>query len=467
MTDTLDALRPCSTEMPPTVAYLDDAADLLPALPEALALDLRSRAQLIGTGELTHDELWAATEDWDPPADSAFRPLVGGRRGPPVEGVVRLGVKDTVDVAGWPTRLGLRHHRHYPRHAAAVLDGIEPSMVTAKLATTELTIGVGAGCVNPYYPHLDPSASSTGSAVAVAAFLCDVALGTDALGSSRMPAGACGVTGLRMTYDARWLAGMYPVSPALDAPGWLARTAADLQYWFAEGMRDAGLCAPLGSARPAPRRIGVVREARFDGDAHPACRSALDHTVAVLRDAGYDVREVELGALWEARGSAWELCAREAWDGYRAVEQRVGGLGAPTWAALSIGARISDERYEQVLGDVARCRREASRGFDDVDVWLLPLAPSLPLDVAAGQGMECVFPVPGSDEFGRGLGYTPIASICGLPALSLPVAEAEQAPVSMQLVGPPHAEGPLLHVATTIERACPPPALTAATRLAR
>jgi len=462
------AVSPCDVGAV-TASHLRKAIGRLPALPEPLALDLATRARLVDAGQLTAHELWAGAQDWDPTADAAFCALVGALPGSFPLGVVRIGVKDTIDVAGWPTRLGLRHYRHHPKRNAAVLDGLDPNLMTGKVATTELTLGVGAGCANPYYSHLDPSTSSTGSAVAVAGFLCDVSLGTDALGCARLPPGACGVVGMRLTHDPRWHAGIYSTSPPLEAPGWITRTISDLRFWCGEGMRSAGVPVPRGlePVGPAPRCIGVIREALEDGDAHPACRAAVLDTVTVLRDAGYDVREVSLGSLWEARASGWELCARHAWDGYRSVARQLGDLRASTWAALSVGARISDERYEQVLDVIAECPQRAARAFreESVDAWLLPLAPELPLDVPSAQAMESMFPTPGSDGFGGGLGYTPIASVCGLPALTQPVAEAERAPVAMQIIGPRHSEARLLDVAQDIERARPAPAMTASARL--
>jgi Asp-tRNA(Asn)/Glu-tRNA(Gln) amidotransferase A subunit family amidase len=234
-------------------------------------------------------------------------------------------------------------------------------------------------------------------------------------------------------------------------------------------MRCAGVPVPRGleTVGPGPRCIGVISEALEDGAVHPACRAAVLDTETVLRDAGYDVREVSVGSLWDARTCGWDLCARHAWEGYRSVARQLGDLRASTWATLSAGARISDDHYAEVLDVIAECPQRAARAFRDesVDAWLLPLAPALPLDVPSAQAMESMFPTPGGDGSGDGLGYTPIASVCGLPALTLPVAEAERAPVSMQIIGPRHSEARLLDLARDIERARPAPAMTASARL--
>lgn len=178
-------------------------------VPNYLALTLRERyAQLQANQALAAD--WAAQyEQWAVHADGHYRCLVSTR---PAEAPwFRLGVKDTVDVAGLPTRLGLRSYRHYPARSAEALTWLDPRVaLTCKVTTTELNIAFGGGCRNPLYPSIDPSGSSTGSAVSVAAGLCDISLGTDVLGSVRWPASHCGMVGLRMTHKAGNLAGVFP-----------------------------------------------------------------------------------------------------------------------------------------------------------------------------------------------------------------------------------------------------------------
>ena len=230
--------------------------------------------------------------------------------------------------------------------------------VNAKVVTTELNIGLGSGCTNPYFPHIDPAGSSTGSGVAVAAGICDLALGTDVLGSIRWPAGRCGVVGLRVTQDPRLLDGVFPLSPALDAPGWVARTADDLAVLWSH--------AGLGAGDPATARrcrVGVVGEA-LAARPEPAILGAMDTARAALAEAGHAVTDVRLGELWRWRGAAWELCARDAWEGHKAWRERIADdLLDSTRRALESGARVGDRRYAEIDRTLRRHRAALPEPF--------------------------------------------------------------------------------------------------------
>lgn len=195
------------------------------------------------------------------------------------------------------------------------------------------------------------------------------------LGSVRWPAGRCGVVGLRMTHDPAAVRGMLPLSPAMDAPGWVARTADDL-----------ALLAEL-SGLPIPRaehrrglRIGVVAEVA-EGGAEPEILDALRTAGELLAAHGHRVSTARLGELWDLRGAAWELCARQAWQGSLGWDPRIADeLSPSTRRAVDSGAAIDEPRHREIEEQLARTRAGVPRLFDDaaVDVWLLPLDPDVP-----------------------------------------------------------------------------------------
>jgi Asp-tRNA(Asn)/Glu-tRNA(Gln) amidotransferase A subunit family amidase len=413
---------------------------------ELIALPLRERVRLVETGEVSPAE-WAETANaWAWHADARYRACAELR---PVTGLpaVRLGVKDTVDVAGFATRLGLRRHRSYPRRSAAPLRPTDGrATVNAKVVTTELNIGIGSGCVNPYFPDISPAGSSTGSGVSVAAGICDVSLGTDVLGSVRWPAGRCGVVGLRMTHDPTRLDGVFPLCPPMDAPGWIARTADDLAF----AWRRLRLGRPLRAE--CSLRVGVVSEV-LAGGAEPAILDALETAAAALTTAGHTTTRVSLGDLWSWRGPAWELCAREAWNGYRAWRHRItDDLLDSTRSALEAGSAVSEERHAEIRSALLAQRTGVAGRFaaQGVDAWLLPLDPEVPVAKSAAPpgGTESSFADPDDD---RDVGYTPLASFAGLPAITFPVgASASGAPLAMQLVAPAHREPTLIRLARDV-----------------
>jgi amidase len=154
-------------------------------------------------------------------ADAVFvRPLALGGDG------LSVGVKDSIDIAGYPTQAGSATLEDAPAalaHAAVVqslLDG--GCRIVGKTNMHELAFGVTGinhftgTPINPRYPDRVPGGSSSGSAVAVALGVVDFAIGTDTGGSIRIPASCCGVYGLKPTYGRVSRAGAHPATSSLD-----------------------------------------------------------------------------------------------------------------------------------------------------------------------------------------------------------------------------------------------------------
>src|SRR5467141_1862666 len=159
----------------------------------------------------------------------------GGRAGGPLSGLT-FAAKDLFDVAGHPTGGGnpdwARQNPVPTRHAWAVQHLLDAgATLIGKTITDEVSLGiVGENAfygtpVNPRAPDRVPGGSSSGSAAAVAAGLCDTALGTDTGGSVRVPASYCGLYGIRPTHGRIASAGMMPHVPSADTVGWFARDA--------------------------------------------------------------------------------------------------------------------------------------------------------------------------------------------------------------------------------------------------
>ncbi|MBK0870243.1 amidase [Saccharopolyspora sp. HNM0986] len=430
--------------------------------PPLVRTSLEQRFNQIDVGDWD-DDAWAEQcEEWTLAADARYRPIVARRSATPA---VRVGVKDTIDVADFPTGLGLRWYRHHPKASAPAIESIEQgdggtASVIAKLVSTELNIGVGSGCVNPCFPHIDPAGSSTGAGVAVAAGLCDLAVGTDVLGSVRWPAGQCGTVGLRMSHAPDLLDGVFPLSPPMDAIGLVARSAADLALLW----RRLGLGSLVSEENRSSSgvewerrryRVGVVDNIRH-GCASSEMLETVDKVSDWLADDGHVVDEVRLGDLWRFRGDAWQLCARQARDGYQLWRRWITvPLLDSTHRALDVGAKVDDERYAEILENMVSSRREAPAMFgDDLDAWLLPLDPSAPPDIRVHSSSLSTIPMPGEPDYDRRIGYTPIASFAGLPAITVPAQRSRinGAPLGVQLVGPRGSEERLIHLARRVEQ---------------
>lgn len=407
-------------------------------VPPLLTGALRERLRRADTGDFPADAWRAELDAWSREADARYRACVYLRPVPESRLPIAVGVKDTFDVAGMPTTWGMRRYRHHPASSAAALDGLSAAAVNAKLVTTEINVGIGSGCVNPYLPEIDPTGSSTGPAVAVAAGICDLGLGSDVIGSIRAPAGRCGLVGLRTTHDPARLTGLLPLAPTMDTVGWITRTADDLAVLW--NRLDLGP-GRVGHGR-TPRRIGIVA----DELAAPAVAAAVERAASVLREAGHDTVTVDLGELWQWRGAAWELCARAAHENLVAMTGEV--LDPRTVASIEFGAGVDPERAAEIMNAQPRLRAIAAKLFAAAraDAWLMPLDADLPR--RRGAPPTVVFPSPDLPDFDREIGYNPIASIAGLPALACPVGVTEDGiPLSMQLVGPRHRDATLIELA--------------------
>ena len=166
-----------------------------------------------------------AAVSWTTAARASRRP-VGG----PLAGLT-FAAKDNLDVLGFASGCGNprwleTHPDPAPAHAPAVAALLNAgASLVGKTQMDELAWALTGENAhygtpkNPAAPSRVPGGSSSGSAVAVAAGFCDVALGTDTAGSVRVPAGYCGIFGFRPTHGAVSLAGCVPLAPSFDVVG--------------------------------------------------------------------------------------------------------------------------------------------------------------------------------------------------------------------------------------------------------
>jgi amidase len=245
---------------------------------------------------------------------------IAGRPGGPLDGLT-FAAKDLFDVAGYPTGGGnpdwARTHPPPSRHAWAVERLLAAgATLIGKTITDEISLGIlgenpfDGTPKNPAAPGHVPGGSSAGSAAAVAAGLCDIALGTDTGGSVRVPASFCGIYGIRPTHGRLDLAGMMAQAPTSDTTGWFARDADTFARVSA---------VMLGDAIPdrLPARLVIARDAFALADA--ATAAALEPLVARL---GHLIGEVREEAMAPPGLAAWAraqrtLQPREAWETFR------------------------------------------------------------------------------------------------------------------------------------------------------
>ncbi|MBV8371434.1 MAG: amidase [Candidatus Eremiobacteraeota bacterium] len=209
----------------------------------------------------------------------------------PLHGVT-VAVKDIIDVAGLPTRAGSSFFRRDPQHDAPVVAALRAAgaLILGKTNTHEFAWGITTEnphfgrTKNPWDTARVVGGSSGGSGAAVAAELCDAALGTDTLGSIRIPSALNGVCGLRPATGALPIDGIFPLTIGLDTAGPFARDLPTVQRVY-EILAGAPL-APVSVRRACVLRGGVWD--RVDR----TVTAARDAAAAVLRAAGVVVDDV-------------------------------------------------------------------------------------------------------------------------------------------------------------------------------
>mgnify|MGYP002634571258 CR=1 FL=1 len=232
-----------------------------------------------------------------------------------------FAAKDLFDVAGYHTGGGNpdwgRDAPNPDKHSWAVQTLLDNgASLTGKTITDEVSLGIlGENAfygtpLNSAAPDRVPGGSSSGSAAAVAAGLCDTAIGTDTGGSVRVPASFCGLYGIRPTHGRINPTGMLPQAPGSDTTGWLARDAETFAH-VSEVMLGESCEASI------PTRLIIATDAF--GFADEPVREALKPMVAQLGelvdDASEDVMAPQGLSVW---GRAQRtLQPAEAWDTFK------------------------------------------------------------------------------------------------------------------------------------------------------
>ena len=397
-------------------------------------------------------------------ARTAEAELRAGQARGPLHGLP-VAVKDVIDVAGVPTRLGTPGAGHrVPDRSARVVDALIAggAIVIGKATTHELALGMTTPAArNPHDPERIAGGSSGGPAVAVAAGIAALALGTDTNGSVRCPASHCGVIGLKPTREALSRAGVAPLAWTQDTVGVLAPDArsAAVAWSVLDPTPDARSAAVAWSVLdPTPDAWRVLGPPSQQGEVHrigvdrAACAAAApevgDRVTAALDElAGVELVDVEGPDLDLCSGAsviAIVVEAAEAWG------DALDGVGPAVRGALRAGREVLPDAYLDAKRArvLVSARMRALFEREALDALALPTVP-----VTATPAVLDRIPFHGRErsvESLQGL-FTAPASLTGQPALSVPCGrDADGMPIGLQLLGRSGAEEGLLALAGSV-----------------
>jgi Asp-tRNA(Asn)/Glu-tRNA(Gln) amidotransferase A subunit family amidase len=296
---------------------------------------------------------------------------------------------------------------------------------------------------NPWDPTRTPGGSSGGAAAAVASGLGPVALGTDGGGSVRIPAGFCGLVGVKPSF------GRVPQTPGF--PGWdhigttgpLARTVRD-----AAAVLDVIAGGDDRDRTSLPREPGSYLQA-WDERVLEICGNAA----AEFEGLGCHVEVVNPG--WESPEEAFAtIVAAQFYAAWAdALPAREAELDASLVRFIRRGGAVTAREYLTAMANVSAYWQEVHIFLERFDLLLTPTAAVPPFPLGAGVPREIA-----GQEVSR-LGWMPFTypfNLTGQPAASVPAGWTEDGvPVGLQIVGRRHADRTVLAAAAAFEAACP------------
>lgn len=404
------------------------------------------------------DELLAEAADIDAAvADGADLPLAG----------LLLAVKNNVDVAGIPTTAACPGFAYLPNKDAEAVARLRAAGALVLGATNLDQFATGlVGTRSPHgavrdsrRPDFISGGSSSGSAVAVALGLVDLAIGTDTAGSGRVPAGLQGIVGIKPTLHVVSTEGVVPACKSWDAVTIFARHLS---------TAELAMGAMAGGSRtwPADIRLAAPEKPRI---AYPASLPALPEAWVAefqrhldrLQALGMEAEPLEFDVFLDA--------ARLLYDGALVAERyaAVGGFldaadaGAETQEGIDptvkhiiqAAGQVPAHRYVTDTAKLGNLRRQAMARLEGFDALLIPTAPFHPAlaEVAAD-------PVGVNSLMGT---YTNFCNLFDLCAVAVPAGQVGGAQFGLTVVGRTFDDAVAADIARVLEVTPDPPALFA------
>ena len=377
----------------------------------------------------------------------------------PLHGLV-VAVKDNCDLAGHPTTGACGAFRDALAESdATCIRRLKDAgaIVIGKTNMHELAYG-GTGALSDFGPARNPwnrdhiaGGSSSGSGAAVAAGCVPAALGSDTGGSIRIPAAACGVTGLKPTFGRVSKAGVMPLGWSLDHVGPITRTARDaaiLLEVLAGGDARDPTSVSTSFAYPETRvELGVLRVAEVPGfPLDPAVAQAFEAAVATLADLGYEIEPIQIEAADHAHVAWQAIMFAEAASAYAADLAAAFDSFAPeVRVQLEAGQHISARTYL----DAQRFRASyVDRFHQEIAGAQAILMPSLPVP-APRLGQDHVDLPNKRVTTQDAMTFTNLtANMLGWPAVSVPCGFSDAGlPVGLTVLGRPFDETNVLAIA--------------------
>jgi amidase len=321
--------------------------------------------------------------------------------------------------------------------------------MTGKVITDELAYSLNGDNmhygtpVNVNAPGRVPGGSSSGSVAAVAAKLCDFALGSDTGGSTRVPASYCGVWGLRTTHDLLSRKHVVPLHTSFDTLTWFAH--------HPDTFTRVGLVL-LPASRFTPKRLlkpQALWQLASEDFATPLQRvlDAAEHLLGVTAETMSFTRDTETLEQW--RQAYVTMGAAEAWALHGAwILKHQPTFSAPITTRWAQAQTVTVEQAQAAQHTVTEIRAHVRAVLSDDAIAIVPSAAGLaPLLNESGDSVDQLRM--------RTMHITCVAGISGVCQVSIPLKNSAGVPVGVSLMGPAGSDLALIRLATALSNNLP------------
>jgi aspartyl-tRNA(Asn)/glutamyl-tRNA(Gln) amidotransferase subunit A len=307
---------------------------------------------------------------------------------------------------------------------------------------------------NPINPELIPGGSSSGPAAAVAADLCDFSLGSDTGGSIRNPASHCGIVGLKPTYGSVSRYGLIDMAMSLDVIGPLTKSPEDARLIFniirGQDNFDSTTKEKPTKEPKKKKAIGLVDVSKFCDK--KIAKLIEQKTKEIAEKNDWKIKKIKL-PLDIGLETYYILVYTEVFSSSRKFDGRRFGkkideVAGPELMRRIIGgseitkAEHKGKFYQEALKARIYVREQLDKLFEEVDAIILPTVPRLPHKIGESISIEEMYAYDIT---------TVLASISGIPGISVPAGEIGSKPVGLQILTPHFQEELIFKLAEDFE----------------
>ncbi len=401
---------------------------------------------------------------------------------------IPTAIKDNILVEGYKATAGSKILENYTAaYDATVIERLKKAGVVILGKTNMDEFGMGSSTENSAFgavknPHditRVPGGSSGGSAAAVAANQCVVALGSDTASSIRQPASLCGVVGLKPTYGMVSRYGLIAMTSSLDQIGPLAKTVEDARLVFEVirghdeldsttiDLRSQPMADPSASRGKIQNlRIGIPKE-YFEEGIDEKVKKMVEKAIKIFGKIGTEIKEVSLPyteyalavyhvimpaeisanlARYDGIKYGYSKKSKDLLENY--LKTRAEGFGDEARRRIMLGTYILSAGYKDAYYNKAQkvralIEKEFKDVFEEVDILLTPTSPTVAFKIGEKQ-----------DPLSMYLAdiYTAPANIGNVSAISVPCGKVGVLPVGLQIIGPQFQDDLVLETAKLYEQ---------------